>query len=99
MIRTAVDGTRDSFGMAMKATAGVVNGELRELSKDPKTSGTTKSAVGLLRVERVGGSYVLHDRQTPEQEAGGLLETVFKDGELQRRQSLTEIRARLRNGG
>lgn len=92
--------TRDSFGMAMKATAGVVAGELRELSKDPKTdSGTKKSAVGLLRVERVDGSYVLHDRQTPEQEAGGLLETVFKDGELLRRQTLAQIRDRLRNGG
>lgn len=92
--------TRDSFGMAMKATAGVVKGELRELSKDPKTDGgTKKSAVGLLRVEREGSRYVLHDRQTPEQEAGGLLQTVFKDGELLRRQTLAEIRARLRNGG
>ncbi len=92
--------TRDSFGMAMKATAGIVGGVLRELSKDPKTdAGTKKSAVGLLRVERVDGSYVLHDRQTPEQEAGGLLETVFKNGELLRRQTLADIRARLRNGG
>lgn len=92
--------TRDSFGMAMKATAGVVGGELRELSKDPKTDGgTKKSAVGLLRVEREDGRYVLHDRQTPEQEAGGLLETVFKNGELLRRQTLAEIRARLRQGG
>jgi len=92
--------TRDSFGMAMKATAGVVDGELRELSKDPKTDGgTKKSAVGLLRVEREAGRYVLYDRQTPEQEAGGLLQTVFKDGELLRRQTLAEIRARLRSGG
>mgnify|MGYP003346360183 CR=1 FL=1 len=34
-----------------------------------------------------------------EQEAGGLLQTVFKDGELLRRQTLAEIRARLRSGG
>lgn len=92
--------TRDSFGMAMKATAGVVGGELRELSKDPKTdAGTKKSAVGLLRVERDGDHYVLHDRQTPEQEASGLLQTVFRNGEMVRRQSLADIRARLRNGG
>ena len=67
---------------------------------DPKTdSGTKKSAVGLLRVEREGGDYVLHDRQTPEQEAGGLLQDVFVDGKLVREHTLAEIRARLRNGG
>lgn len=64
--------TRDTFGMAMKATAGVVNGEPRELSKDPKTdNGVKKSAVGMLRVEKINGDYVLFDRQTPEQEAQG----------------------------
>ncbi|MFY2597065.1 nicotinate phosphoribosyltransferase [Achromobacter xylosoxidans] len=92
--------TRDSFGMAMKATWGMVNGEARELSKDPKTdSGTKKSAVGLLRVEREGNNYVLYDRQTPEQEAQGLLEDVFVDGKLVREHTLAEIRARVRNGG
>ena len=86
--------------MAMKATAGVVDGERRELSKEPKTdSGTKKSAVGLLRVEKIDGSYVLFDRQTEEQEARGLLEVVFKDGKLIRRQTLAEIRARLHAGG
>lgn len=92
--------TRDTFGMAMKATAGWVNGELRELSKDPATdTGTKKSAVGLLRVERVDGSYVLFDRQTPEQERQGLLEVVFRDGQLVRMHRLADIRARLRSGG
>lgn len=92
--------TRDSFGMAMKATWGMVNGEARELSKDPKTdSGTKKSAVGLLRVEKVGTDYVLFDRQTPEQEAGGLLQTVFEDGKLVRETTLAEIRARVRADG
>ena len=68
--------------------------------QDPKTdSGTKKSAVGLLRVEREGDDYVLHDRQTPEQEAGGLLQDVFVDGKLVREHTLAEIRARLRNGG
>lgn len=91
--------TRDSFGMAMKATAGIVGGELRELSKDPKTdSGVKKSAVGLLRVEKIDGNYVLFDRQTPEQEAGGLLELVFEDGKLLREQRFAEIRARVRSG-
>lgn len=91
--------SRDTFGMAMKATWGVVNGQARELSKDPKTdSGTKKSAVGLLRVEKEGDKFVLHDRQTPEQEAQGELREVFRDSRLTRIQTFAEIRACLREG-
>ncbi len=43
--------TRDTFGFAMKATYGEVNGETREIFKDPKTdNGVKKSAKGLLAV-------------------------------------------------
>ena len=53
------------FGMDMKATWGQVNGEAREIFKDPVTDdGTKKSAVGRLRVERDGNDYVLHQHQT-----------------------------------
>lgn len=86
--------TRDTFGLAMKATAGIVNGELREIFKDPATdAGTKRSAKGLLRVEKEGNNFVLYDQQTPEQEEQGALELVFKDGVLYRDQSLAEIRA------
>jgi nicotinamide phosphoribosyltransferase len=92
--------TRDSFGMAMKATWGRVKGEARELSKDPKTdNGIKKSAVGLLRVERQGKGYVLFDRQTEAQETQGLLQDVFVDGKLVHEQTLAQIRARVRSGG
>jgi nicotinamide phosphoribosyltransferase len=88
--------TRDTFGMAMKATWGVVNGEARELFKDPITDGgTKKSAKGLLRVEKENGKYVLYDQQTPEQETEGLLQTVFLNGVVHRQQSLAEIRTHL----
>ncbi|OYW78740.1 MAG: nicotinate phosphoribosyltransferase, partial [Polynucleobacter sp. 32-46-5] len=44
--------TRDSMGIAVKATAAVVDGQTYALSKDPTTDdGTKKSAKGLLRVE------------------------------------------------
>ena len=89
--------TRDCFGMAMKATSGVVNGERRELFKDPVTdNGTKKSARGLLRVEKEGDDFVLYDQQNEEQERQGCLEVVFRDGELLRDESLATIRARLR---
>ncbi len=88
--------TRDSFGFAMKATSGVVNGERRDIFKDPKTDdGVKKSAKGLLRVEEEGGTYVLYDQQTEAHEAEGALEVVFEDGKLIKDQSLSEIRARL----
>lgn len=90
--------TRDTFGMAMKATYGVVNGEGRELFKDPITdSGTKKSAKGLLRVEKEGDNFVLYDQQTVEQEELGALRTVFKDGEPYNMQRLSAIRDRLKN--
>ena len=90
--------TRDSLGYAMKATYGVVNGEGREIFKDPITdSGTKKSAKGLLRVEYIDGEYVMFDQQTWEEEAQGELVTVFKDGKMINETSLSEIRERLEN--
>ena len=84
--------------MAMKATYGVVNGEPREIFKDPITdSGTKKSAKGLLSVEhsKLTGSLVLHDQCTEYEEQRGLLQPVFKDGTLLVEQSLSDIRSRL----
>ena len=88
--------TRDSFGFAMKATWGQVNGEGRSIFKDPITdSGLKKSAKGLLRVEREGDDFILYDEQTPEQEAAGAFVTIFEDGELLVDDTLENIRARL----
>lgn len=88
--------TRDTCSWACKATATSVNGEFRETYKDPITdSGVKKSAKGLLRVDLVDGEYVLKDQCTWEEEAGGELKPVFKDGKLLLDQSLAEIRERL----
>lgn len=88
--------TRDTHGFAMKATSGVVNGERRDIFKDPKTDdGTKKSAKGLLRVEEENGIYVLYDQQTSAQEAEGALELVYVDGTLIKEQTLADIRGRL----
>lgn len=88
--------TRDQHGFAVKATAGMIDNRLIEIYKDPKTDdGLKKSARGLLRVDKVGNDYVLTDRVTREQEAGGELREVFRDGKLLFETSLAEIRARL----
>ena len=89
--------TRDTFGFAMKATYGEVNGVGREIFKQPKTdNGLKNSAHGLLRVEKdAQGNYQLLDRQTWEQEQGGELKTRFRNGQLMNREDLTTLRQRL----
>ena len=88
--------TRDTHGFAMKATYCEVNGEGRELFKDPVTdNGVKKSAKGLLRVEKEGDTFVLYDQQTKEQEQQGALRTVFKDSCLMVDDTLDAIRARI----
>lgn len=90
--------TRDTFGFAMKATSGVVNGERRDIRKKPKTDGGIKnSACGLLRVEYIDGDFVLFDQQTEDQETCGALREVWRDGKLLVDESLAAIRARLRS--
>lgn len=92
--------TRDTFGHAYKSTWGVVNGEPRELFKDPVTdSGIKKSAKGLLRVERDGDDFVLFDQQSTGDEQQGQLKTIFMNGCMLVRDSLSVIRARLLHGG
>lgn len=90
--------TRDSYGFAMKATFGVVDGEDRVIFKDPATGAGKKSAKGLLRVEKENGRFVLHDNQTREQEAKGELKEVFRNGVLLVNDSLADIRTRLHGG-
>lgn len=88
--------TRDTFGFAMKATYGEVNGEGRELFKDPVTdSGIKKSAKGLIVVHRdENGDYSYVDGQ--ETDEGGELEVVFENGVLCKDQTLSEIRDRIK---
>lgn len=91
--------TRDTFGFAMKATYGEVNGEGRAIFKDPITDdGTKKSAKGLLQVYKdTDGKYQLKDECTWEEERQGELKEVFRDGKLLVDQSLAQIRAKLKS--
>lgn len=91
--------TRDSAGMAVKATYAEVDGIGYELFKDPITdSGMKKSAKGLLKVTKDGdGNFILHDQVTKEEEKTGELKTVFLNGKLVTETSLQEIRGLLWN--
>ncbi len=88
--------TRDTFGTAMKATYVVIDGEGREIFKNPVTDdGTKKSATGLLSVKKENNHFVLYDKVSWEEEAQSELKTVFKDGKLVKEFTLAEIRRTL----
>ena len=89
--------TRDTFGGAMKATWGVVNGEEREIFKDPITdSGFKKSAKGLLKVYKDEfGTLKFKDQCTKEEENEGELQVIFEDSVLYNDTTFKEVRETL----
>lgn len=88
--------TRDTFGFAVKATYSIVNNKSVNIFKDPKTDSKKKSAKGLLKVEKdENGKFILLDQVSKSEEKEGLLQTIFKDGELLNRVTLDTIRSRL----
>lgn len=92
--------SRDHLGMAIKATNQVIeiNGDLMDqpIYKDPKTDQSKRSARGLLSVVYdEDGKIVTKDLQTREEEQSGLLETIYKDGEILKFDNLIEIRERI----
>jgi nicotinamide phosphoribosyltransferase len=102
--------TRDNQGSAMKATYVEVNGEGREIFKNPVTDdGTKKSATGLLKVVKIFESdsmgklhemgYELRDRVSWEDEKYSELKTLYKDGSFTYFATFDEIRKRLKENG
>jgi nicotinamide phosphoribosyltransferase len=95
--------TRDTYGIAMKATYGELRSLKmdahnqiisREIYKDPVTdSGMKKSAKGLLQVN----DGVLRDQCTWEEERMSDLHTVFENGNILVDESFETIRERLLN--
>jgi nicotinamide phosphoribosyltransferase len=88
--------TRDTFGFAMKATYVEVDGEAREIFKDPITDdGTKKSATGLLCVEETNGAIGLYDKVSWNTEATGLLQTIYINGGFDNPITLSEIKQKI----
>jgi|APTNR8051073442_1049403.scaffolds.fasta_scaffold00075_94 nicotinamide phosphoribosyltransferase len=96
--------TRDTYGFAMKATYGEVNGAGRTIYKQPKTdNGTKNSARGLLAVKRVDGKLQLQQDVNWADVQGDDMEVRFRDGKPRgmTTNDLFMVRARLaleRNG-
>jgi nicotinamide phosphoribosyltransferase len=85
--------TRDTFGFAMKATYVEVDGEGREIFKDPITDdGTKKSATGLLHVTKLMNNYLLIEILSWPEEDGCELMQLYKDGKFYMNTTLTQIK-------
>lgn len=88
--------TRDTFGLACKATWVQVDGKAKNIFKSPKTGdGMKKSARGLLSVQKINGKITLLQECSPEEENSGMLQVVFENGMVYNQTTLSEIRAKL----
>jgi nicotinamide phosphoribosyltransferase len=93
--------TRDTFGIAIKATYAEIEGRPLMIFKNPKTDSDhfKKSQKGCCAVRQgAGGGLEYVDGLTfaqCENDAENLLEPIFRDGRMLRDQSLAEIRGRL----
>lgn len=84
---------RDTLKFAMKCSAIRVNGEWRDVYKDPITDSGKRSKKGLLGlVQMVGGYYAT----VPQDQAGGknFLKLRFRNGELFNQTTFSEVRER-----
>jgi nicotinamide phosphoribosyltransferase len=91
--------TRDTFGFAMKATYVEVNGEGREIFKDPITDdGTKKSATGLLSIYKnpIDQEYKLVDKCNWATEEAGELKCIYLNGQFYNETTLEKIRENLK---
>lgn len=89
--------TRDSLGYALKTSAVNIDGVWKVVYKDPQTAGQNmakKSLKGFARVVVNQGEMKVIDQVSFEDE-GGLMRTVFKDGELLIDEKLSDIRSRI----
>ena len=94
--------TRDTFGVAEKACAGVTNGKFHFIYKDPKTDTgkLKKSHKGIVWVQRDsdGNLFETDEHDTMLNENASELKTVFKDGVMLNKTTFAEIRNRINKG-
>lgn len=90
--------SRDTLGFAIKATYVEVNGESRDIEKDPVTDKGKKSHKGLLALRRFGSEFKTIDQVHPNNYPLGydILQVVYRDGELgETTETLLSIRDRI----
>ena len=84
---------RDDLGFAFKATQAIINGEAKELFKDPITDKGKRSHKGLMKLVRnEDGSFTTVDQVSEAEEKQGELQTVFLNGKVVRSFTFNEVR-------
>lgn len=89
---------RDTQKFAMKCSAVMVNGEWRDVVKDPVTDPGKKSKAGRISLWKSGGEWITATAQPTGWHDKGIgefvdvLETVFVDGKLVREYTFDEVR-------
>lgn len=86
-------GTRDTLGMALKATYVEINGQPQEIWKAPVTDKKKHSHRGLMCVERDSNGIYTTDQMSLSDESKGLLQTVFLDGKVTKNWSWEQVKA------
>lgn len=89
--------TRDTFGFALKSTLCVINGEEKQIFKDPKTDdGIKKSLKGRAVVLKDNNGYkVLDGLSLNDSLSGDCLKEVYRNGTLLIEEKFSDIRSRL----
>lgn len=90
--------TRDTYGMAIKGTHAVVDGDDIEMQKDPATGdGTKKSLKGYIRVQKNADGQLIALDQQHSPNSDTLLLSMFVDGNLYNHNflSMSQIRTNL----
>jgi nicotinamide phosphoribosyltransferase len=82
---------RDTQRFAFKCSHAVVDGEERDVSKNPATDPEKRSKAGRLKLIRRDGAFATVEEHEPGED---LLVEVFRDGEVKREWTLAECRAR-----
>jgi nicotinamide phosphoribosyltransferase len=89
--------TRDTFGFALKSTLCVINGDEKQIFKDPKTdNGIKKSQKGAVVVGKDENNELklIQDLSLKDSNQG-LLNPIFENGKLLKEETFTTIRNRL----
>ena len=98
--------TRDTYSIAIKATAGIVNGKWIPIFKDPKTDREAKNG-GCAKKSQKGCCFVYKDADgklayvdecSEIRHKGSAMIPVYKNGEIVTEQKLSEIRNLLHDG-
>ena len=88
--------TRDDLGVAIKASAFVVNGEVVPVYKQPVTDASKNSVKGFLKVvKEEDGEYTLIDNVSMREEKETALQTIFLNGQLQNQVTYEDVIKRL----